>query len=418
MRTTLIALAALLAMATSGPAGLGAEPGETKTDPTIDKNQAEVDLLLRRYLASQRAYAALKKGFASSFVAGKLKVADPKLSAAQKKKVLKLIGELGGAQYNTRENASKQLGKFGREALEVFKVEKAKTRDPEVGTRLDALISGLQPKFKNKGPAQLLGTATKSVPLPWYKVDRTFADAVEKGKVLHGYRFKRLALDAAGKPLGKKLHAIAAFPAEPGKSGKKSFIALDDLKGAYWRVIAKEVAKPVFKCLPAKLKESGWKRVDPVPGSVKKLPRVGRGLLEPNAIGSCRAYCSAQTMFHRNDWERNGILEYAPNFGLLFATLDFNGNAINLIDRRMKNAVAPKAEKHGYFFLDMQTIAGKAIDWSNDYGLCAVPAKYGKTGRRTFIVCTNGTVFGKDTGGQPVFDYPANPPAKGWIIAE
>ena len=70
-----------------------------------------------------------------------------------------------------------------------------------------------------------------------------------------------------------------------------------------------------------------------------------------------------------------------------------------------------------------------AIDWVNDFGLCAAPSVYGRTGYRSFIVCTNGTVFGKDivTGQPPTFaedadmdNYPADPSAAGndWTIAE
>lgn len=421
MKRVLIAGATLLTMTSAGAVAFAAEPRPkarpkaSRTDPAVENNQAETYVLLQKYLASQRAYAALKKRFADSFTAGKEKKSEPRLSAAQKKKVLKLVSELGSSSYSTRESASKQLGRFGREALPVFESAKAGTKDPEVSTRLEALIRDLQPRFRKKGPVQLLGTATKGIPLPWYQVDRKFADAVEKCGKLHGYRFRRLKLNAAGKPLGSKLHAIVAFPSEPGRSGKKSFIAVDDLRGSYWQVLAREAARPDFKSLPADLEGKGWKRVDPVPGSVKKRPPGAR---ETNVVGSCRAYCSAQTMFKRNDWDGNGVLEYAPNFGMLYTTPDGNGDAINLIDKRMKNATSPKTAKHGYFFVDMKTIAGKAIDWVNDYGICAVPASYGKTGRRTFIVCTNGTVFGKDTGGQPVFDYPANPPGAGWVIAE
>jgi len=60
---------------------------------------------------------------------------------------------------------------------------------------------------------------------------------------------------------------------------------------------------------------------------------------------------------------------------------------------------------------------GKPIDWQRDYALCATPAKYGDGGKRTFIICSNGTVFCKDLGRSGfVEDYPANPTAKGWTI--
>jgi hypothetical protein len=153
--------------------------------------------------------------------------------------------------------------------------------------------------------------------------------------------------------------------------------------------------------------------------AIPNLISSRRVSLEVNAVGSCRAYASAQTMFHRNDWDADGTLEYAEDFVMLNKTKDGNGDPIQLIDTSFANAKGPKGTpKHGYVFYNMKTIAGEKIDWVNDYALCAVPAVYGRTGFRTFIINTNGTVFGQDNGGKPVFDYPADPTAKGWIIAE
>ncbi len=173
--------------------------------------------------------------------------------------------------------------------------------------------------------------------------------------------------------------------------------------------------------------------------AIPSLLAARRGSLETNSVGSCRAYCSAQTMFHRNDWESNnappnvagtlGILEYAEDFRDLCETRDGNGDPINLIDSAFAAARdVGGIAKHGYVFLDQDDIAGNAIDWVNDFGLCGVPAVYGRTGYRSFIVCTNGTVFGKDiimAGGVPDFaadagqlDYPADPQTDDWIIAE
>jgi hypothetical protein len=73
----------------------------------------------------------------------------------------------------------------------------------------------------------------------------------------------------------------------------------------------------------------------------------------------------------------------------------------------------------GYLFKDMASIGTVKIDWINDYACCATPAKYGGETRLTFIVCTNGTVFCKDLGkSQFVLDYPADPAAAGWKMAQ
>jgi hypothetical protein len=90
-----------------------------------------------------------------------------------------------------------------------------------------------------------------------------------------------------------------------------------------------------------------------------------------------------------------------------------------LLDRAFAQAKGPDGTpKHGYLFYSMETIGGEKINWANDFGLCAVPAEYGKTGRTTFIISTNGTVFSIDNMGKPVTDYPADPTEEGWIIAE
>ncbi len=138
------------------------------------------------------------------------------------------------------------------------------------------------------------------------------------------------------------------------------------------------------------------------------------------AIGALRAYSSAQTMYIRNDWNKNEVLEYATPYTRLHTDTDAAGLPIQLIDPAMVTAAGPGGTpKYGYLFQDMQTIAGQPIDWKKDYALCATPAVYGKTGWRTFIICTDGTTYGKDLGrSQFVADYPKDLAAGGWIIAE
>jgi len=153
------------------------------------------------------------------------------------------------------------------------------------------------------------------------------------------------------------------------------------------------------------------------------------------AVSLMRGYCSAQTMYRRNDWEAHnapphapgtiGVLEHARDMRDLCECVDGSNTPIRLIDQAMANARAKCAggkgePKYGYIFREMKTIAGKPIDWTGDYALCAIPAVYGRTGYRTFIVSTDGTVFGKDQGEGGTFldDYPADPNAGDWIIAE
>ena len=152
------------------------------------------------------------------------------------------------------------------------------------------------------------------------------------------------------------------------------------------------------------------------------VQRARRGDLETNAVGSCRAYCEAQTMYHRNDFDGDGKLAYAHPYTEVLKQADM-GSPICLIDGAFaSDAVLPSPEsvpRSGYLFQDMQTLGGKPIDWISDFALCATPARYGKTGYRTFIIKTDGTTWGRDLGrSQFVSDFPADPAAAGWRIAE
>jgi len=162
----------------------------------------------------------------------------------------------------------------------------------------------------------------------------------------------------------------------------------------------------------------GWK----MSAASVPAPMVRRSVSpESNAAGALRAYCSAQAMFHRNDWDADGKLEYATPYTLLDTQPDGNGQPIRLIDAGMTAASGTAGSpRNGYLYRDMKTIAGAPIDWVTEYAFCAIPAQYGRTGRRTFIVTTNGTVYGKDLGSKTAFvdDYPADPQGSGWTLAE
>jgi hypothetical protein len=132
-----------------------------------------------------------------------------------------------------------------------------------------------------------------------------------------------------------------------------------------------------------------------------------------NALGCCRAYCSAQSMFKHYKVNKGG--EYAHPFPLLHSTPDARGNPLSLIDEWFAGATRTGEPKHCYHFEDMRTIAGQPIDWKNDYALCATPANHGPNRRFTLIVKTDGKVWAKDFGrSEFVTDFPANPWQAGW----
>jgi hypothetical protein len=129
------------------------------------------------------------------------------------------------------------------------------------------------------------------------------------------------------------------------------------------------------------------------------------------ALLAVRAYCSAQTIYRRKDRDGDGKLEYADSLAKLAQA--------ELIPSGMAAARGLKGKPYrGYIFLEGKTIAGTPIDWAHDYMISAIPAKYGATGRKVFVVSTNATVFAYDMGPNPKFrvDYPANPTMDQWMM--
>jgi uncharacterized membrane protein len=139
------------------------------------------------------------------------------------------------------------------------------------------------------------------------------------------------------------------------------------------------------------------------------------------AAANLRACATAQTMYAKTDWNGDDKKEYAHPFTNLYADASAGNKEHKLIDRALRDAAGPAGQpKVGYLFQDCRTIGGKPIDWTTDYAMCAMPAAYGRTGRRTFIVGTDGRVLGKDLGKGTKFvdDFPADPEAAGWQEAD
>jgi type II secretory pathway pseudopilin PulG len=141
------------------------------------------------------------------------------------------------------------------------------------------------------------------------------------------------------------------------------------------------------------------------------------------AVAALRTYAGAQNIYHETDWDSDGVLEYcgpsnkeAPSFTCL-ATTVADGRPIELIDAALAQATGPNAPWRGYYFVDIARGAdGRPYDAASECGLCAVPAQYNRTGRKTFIVDATGTIYEKDTGSDaPVFQWPdVNAPDSGW----
>ncbi len=134
------------------------------------------------------------------------------------------------------------------------------------------------------------------------------------------------------------------------------------------------------------------------------LRHAVRRYSEDKAFAALREYCNAQSAYRNKDWSRDGILRYAE-------TLQELADA-DLIPAGMAAARGPNGKPYnGYLFLEMATIAGGAYESRHDFALCAIPAEYGETGCRSYIVCTNGLVLSRDQGPGGTFceDFPAAP---------
>jgi hypothetical protein len=133
-----------------------------------------------------------------------------------------------------------------------------------------------------------------------------------------------------------------------------------------------------------------------------------------------KAYAVAQTSYHREDFDKDQLMEYADKLPQLAKDLaDFaksNGAKSSLPEGLAAAYGQDGKPLHGYVFKECQTFgANQKIDWVNDYALCATPAKYGQTGRKTFIINTNGQVWAKDLGkSELISGCPMDPKSDGW----
>jgi hypothetical protein len=125
---------------------------------------------------------------------------------------------------------------------------------------------------------------------------------------------------------------------------------------------------------------------------------------ECQAVGAMRSYAEAQVKRRRSGAVDPGYAKELPQLR-------------GLLPDEIIAAWGPNGRPyHGYLFREMKTIGGQPIDWSADFGISAVPAKYGVFSRRSFILMTNGTTFGHDWGRQVEFfdDYPSDPISLPW----
>ncbi len=136
---------------------------------------------------------------------------------------------------------------------------------------------------------------------------------------------------------------------------------------------------------------------------------------ERDATAALRTYLSAQEIFANSSRYSNakGRVYANPRDGKGLADL----SAAGIIDEAFALATSPERAKRGYYFVHITRDANGPYDHAKQHGLCAVPARHGKSGFATFIVDAECTIHRKDNGGKPVTTWP-DVEKEGWEPVE
>lgn len=130
------------------------------------------------------------------------------------------------------------------------------------------------------------------------------------------------------------------------------------------------------------------------------------------AASRARALVEAQEIYHRTDYDKDGVLEYAQSGWELYETKTGAAD-IALIDKASVQSDStlgkPLGMKYGYYFKILQGQGAKAhggaksyIDASGNmtggFAIVLYPAEYKTLGRDTFLFNQVGKIFSKDLG--------------------
>ena len=129
---------------------------------------------------------------------------------------------------------------------------------------------------------------------------------------------------------------------------------------------------------------------------------------ETAPAAACKAFAEAEEIYHRHDYTGNNVLKYAPTLQYLFGS----SGELALIDKTFALAEIGHVDmrsKAGYVFKVLTAQGPHAtggrrsyIDENGNmtlgYALIAVPANWGETGRDSYMINNNGTIFQRDLG--------------------
>lgn len=166
------------------------------------------------------------------------------------------------------------------------------------------------------------------------------------------------------------------------------------------------------------------------------IPSLLRSRMAANstaAAASCKAFAEAEEIYHRTDYDADGVLEYCTKMSGTTSLLTNNGVEIALIDRAFaaaesSSSIAPKA---GYIFtiLTTQSTPGAAtnlnfmnapanVNMTLGFALSACPAAYDSTGRDSFMINSAATIYQSDQGSTTALQTTYNPVRPTWTPTE
>jgi hypothetical protein len=137
--------------------------------------------------------------------------------------------------------------------------------------------------------------------------------------------------------------------------------------------------------------------------------RHRHGSFERTSSTTLKTICSAQADFRANDRDGDGVNQFwRADIAGLYAMTPGGGPAIRLIELSTAladarpaydlSAYGPRAPRAGYWFRALRHADEKDLDAVHRFAAVAYPADYPKSGRYTFIVDENNTLFRADLG--------------------
>lgn len=173
-----------------------------------------------------------------------------------------------------------------------------------------------------------------------------------------------------------------------------------------------------------------WAAFECLQGNViYKKPKLGSiPWNEVKAFGNIKKIAEAQERYIEKDWDGDNVEEYAAFYVHLWQSVDKDAYPVQtrLISEELANAMVETQSLNGYYFKDLvglklssedgEKAQVKVFDYEDEWGVVALPKRYGETGRLAFLVDASGTIYARDAGTDNIRSkyYPHEPEKNGW----